>query len=656
MTPFPTQAVQLLKMLERTWGFAGIQRRAVYEVQRRAGTVSRQEQRWLSRISSAPLALAPVQPVVLPTGLELQPAHPEVHLYGALEISPEWPASWYEHPFTRRVLPMVHWSQLTEGDPTDGDVKDLWEIGRLTWLGPFLQRAAAGDDAAAEECWSHIESFAQHNPPFFGPQWMCGQESALRGIMLATVASALRHHPLTTEQRLDLVARLLAQTVGRVRPTIGYALSQRNNHAVSEAAFLWTASILVRGLPDALTIRRIGAKALKEAVSDQWYEDGSYAQHSPTYQRLAVHDLLWVLAVSRATGVSAPVGTADAIRRSHDFLVSLMEPTTGQMPNLGGNDGALLFDLSPVPIGDFRPMLSHAAAATCDGTRVPVGPEDVEAGWFGLSSPDPVTSARNATRGVQAHHIHRGSHSHAVLRAGPLRHRPAHADQLHVDLWISGVNVVCDPGSYRYTAEPPWQNALADEEVHNLPRIPGQPQATRRGRFLWTRWADAQIVARIQETDLDATLALLTLPGGAALRRLLVRLGDAYVVADQSSDPSTLVRWNLPRDAAVEPNQEGTAASGCGWQARFHHSGSAHVLSTAEHDPRSGWRAPTYAVRHPVAAIELRVDEAGRATGSFAPKGRLHLPPVPDEALASTTDAKLGHALRRWHDALNHIS
>lgn len=642
-------------MIHRTWGVAGIRRRAVYEVQRRLGTVRRQEEGWLGRISSATLTLAPVRPVVMPAGLEPEPAPGGLHLYGALEISPEWPASWHEHPLTQRAHPLVHWSQLTEGDPVAGDIKDLWEIGRLTWFGPMLRRVAGGDDAAAEECWSHIESFAEHNPPFIGPQWMCGQESGLRGIMLATTASALRHHPSSTDQRLDLVARLLAQTVGRVRPTIGYALSQRNNHAVSEAAFLWTASLLVEGLPDAVAIRRAGARALEEAIADQWYEDGSYAQHSPTYQRLAMHGLLWVLAVSRATGFSSPEGTADAVHRSHDFLISMMDSNTGQMPNLGGNDGALLFELTPTAIGDFRPVLSHAAAV---GGSTPLSPgsDAGEFQWFGLSSPHPVPAARIAPQGARAHHIHRGSHSHAVLRAGPLRHRPAHSDQLHADIWISGVNVACDPGSYRYTAESPWQNALADEEVHNLPRVPGQAQGFRRGRFLWTRWTEAEIVAQAHGPQLDATLAVLSLPAGVTLRRLLVRYGDTHVVADHSSDPGALVRWNLPDDTAVVPTRDGTTASGCGWHAGFHHSGRAHVLSTVEHDPRSGWRAPTYAVRQPVTAIQLRVDEAGRATAWFVAQGQPAPPPLPDEALAATTDANLGRTLRRWRDALEHVS
>src|SRR5690606_7716177 len=94
--------------------------------------------------------------------------------------------------------------------------------------------------------------------------------------------------------------------VDRVQLTLRYALSQRNNHAISEAGFLWGASALLRGLPRAERLRRRAERALNEAIRDQFLPDGSYAQHSPTYQRLALHVLLWCLRVSDATGVSLP--------------------------------------------------------------------------------------------------------------------------------------------------------------------------------------------------------------------------------------------------------------------------------------------------------------------------------------------------------------
>ena len=81
----------------------------------------------------------------------------------------------------------------------------------------------------------------------------------------------------------------------------------------------------------------------------------------------------------------------------------------------------------------------------------------------------------------------------AALRAVQFRSRPAHADQLHVDIWHKGVNIALDPGTFRYNAPPPWENGLAGTSVHNTLTINGQDQMTRAGKFLWLDWAQAQV-------------------------------------------------------------------------------------------------------------------------------------------------------------------
>lgn len=620
----PKEALEIGRALHTTWGTKGAARRAVYEAQRRFGLTRRSEQRWLQELATVDVRFRDVELVTIPERPPLEPQ--PIRLYGALEIDPQFPDAWHVHPFTGFRRPLAHWSALSEGDAATGDIKDLWELGRFTWLGPLLQRVAGDDDAAAEEAWQHIESFIEHNPPYRGPQWMCGQESALRGIVVMFTACALRSHPASTPHRLAMAARLVATTVGRVRPTIGYALSQRNNHAISEAAFLWTAAHLVEGMPRAPATQRQAARALAEAIADQFYEDGAYAQHSPTYQRVALHALLWVAAVASATSNAPPLGVLEAIERSARFLLSIVDRRTGQMPNLGGNDGALLFALTPTPIRDFRAAVGHAAART--GVAAPTdGPAwAMEAAWFGIGAPvsdrtEPLPANPEATivtHGLSrpvSHHVLRGESSHAVLRAGPIRHRPAHADQLHVDMWIDGVNVASDAGSYRYTA--PWENALADEMVHNLPRIPGRPQAIRRGRFLWTRWVTASVLMQRMSDDREFARAQFAI-GGVSVTRTLARRYDSYLVIDESADLGTVVRWNLPAGTQIESEGGVTLAEGTRWRARFLHAGSAIELSPDEAVPTSGWSSLTYGARERVAAIELRVTGAGVATAEFS--------------------------------------
>ena len=600
-----------------------------------------------------PTALAPAgvtprserTPISVPTTVEAS-----IRLYGALDIRAKVPPDWHRHPLTGQLFdPAVHWSQLSDASPEAGDIKDLWELARFGWLYPRLREwALTGNERAAEQIWGVLEDWMAHNPPFRGPHWMCGQETSLRAISVMFLADALATSPTTTPERRTLVAELVVLSIGRVEPTLGYALSQRNNHAISEAGFLWSATLLADDLPNAARLRAKAAKALTEAVTDQFASDGSYAQHSPTYQRVALHVLLWCLLVARTTGTEPPRGVADAVRRSVPFLRSLIASLSeGRVPNLGGNDGALLFDLAPAGITDLRPLIAHAADATGQASGFGPGPWDEEASWFGLSPVDGIAEAGRAAE--TTHALTRGS-THAVVRAGPLCHRPAHADQLHADIWLAGNPVAVDPGSYRYTAPPPWGNALAGDDVHNVPHRAGAPQAVRAGRFFWRHWAEGRVLLSIDEADLAALAAELDLTDGTRLRRLIAVREGLVVVVDQSTEPMA-VRWNLPAGASVEQGTTSTSVAGAGWTAQLCHGAGAEVLVPSDDDPASGWHAPTYGVREPLTALIVPADESGRVVSCFADAAMtLRLPVVLSALAGIDLDAierrAIGRALR----------
>jgi hypothetical protein len=602
----------LVRAIWRSWGAKGIARRGGYEVAKRTGWLTRTEARTLAEVQRhrvVPVSLALEAPRNLLAEDRATP--PPVVLYGGLSLHLGVPPAWHRHPLTgHQHDPTAHWSELNDDSAAAGDIKDVWELSRLGWLYPLVRRwARTGDEDAAELVWQVIEDWVRGNPTFRGPNWMCGQETSLRAITVLFLMNALETSPASTPARREMATRLVAASVARVVGALSYAESQRNNHAVSEAGFLWSSTYLTQGLPGSEGLRRRAAGALTEAVRDQFAPDGSYAQHSPTYQRTALHVLLWCLYVARRVGAPPPDGVADAVARSVPFLRSLMVPgTDGRMPNMGGNDGGLVFDLAPVEIGDFRALLSHAAAATGQGSGLPEGPWDEEARWFGLlpSAAPPLLPAPSET----CHALTRGE-VHAVLRAGRLRHRPAHADQLHTDIWFDGRPVAVDAGSYRYTSLPPWGNALAAEHVHNLPTRAEAPQARRSGRFFWSAWAEARVEWVHHGSDVGAILARMDLPDGTTVRRLVATTSDAVVVIDEATAP-VIVRWNFALGSVVEVGMPRTSITGEGWICAVESGSGCRVLEPTADDPASGWHAPTYAVREPLVAVVARMDVPGR--------------------------------------------
>ena len=164
-------------------------------------------------------------------------------------------------------------------------------------------------------------------------------------------------------------------------PTLGYALSQRNNHAISEAGFLWTAAVLLPWLPDAEGCGDRAAAALTEATADQFAADGSYAQHSPTYQRVALHMLLWCLLVERADrrGRTGPASRRLSPAACPSSARSSLRAARGACPTSGATTAPSCSTVAGADLGDLRPVIVHAAAATGQTGGFGPGPWDDEA-------------------------------------------------------------------------------------------------------------------------------------------------------------------------------------------------------------------------------------------------------------------------------------
>jgi len=400
--------------------------------------------------------------------------------------------------------PLAHWSAY-EADPQklmpfytgEPDVKFLWEPARFGWAFP-LGRAyrVSEDEKYSEAFWDLTETFLDANPPYQGPQWTSGQEVALRLMALVWAAGAFAGSTASTPERMNRLAISVAAHAARIPPTLVYARSQNNNHLLSEAAGLFTAGLALPEHPASAGWRKLGWTWLARGFQSQIDGYGEYAQHSSNYHRLMLSLALWTDALLRGLEQPWPRPAAQALARSTHWLLALLDPDSGQVPNLGANDGALILPLSTRPFADYRPI-AHAAARAFLRYDLPRGPWDECALWLALPLEDPKALQLPRYVGDQLY----GKDAWAALRTAQFGSRPSHADQLHLDLWWRGLNVARDPGTYRYNAAAPWDNALTTALVHNTVTVDGRDQMTRAGRFLYLDWANAYRTDRIESDE-----------------------------------------------------------------------------------------------------------------------------------------------------------
>ena len=409
--------------------------------------------------------------------------------------------------------PLAHWTDYETGKvpiPDSRfpipDIKFTWEPARFGWAF-ILGRAyhLSGNEKYAEAFWRYFETFSAANPPYLGPNWMSGQEVGFRLMAFIWAGQVFAKSEHSSPKRLVELAISTATHAARIPPSLPYARSQNNNHLLTEAAALYTAALALPEHPDSAHWLALGQKWLAWCFKHQIDAYGEYVQHSTNYQRLMLQTALWVRALenrdSRIENSPSIVNRQSSIVNENlalatHWLLSLLDPESGRVPNLGANDGALIFPLSTCEFADFRPVAQSAARAFL-GYTLPTGAWDETSLWFGLPrNENQLEILRYPGDQIIA------KNSWGYLRAVRFKSRPSHADQLHFDLWWRGLNIAQDAGTYLYNAQAPWDNRLTSTLVHNTVSVDGLEQMTRISRFLYLDWANATS-KRHFETDAD---------------------------------------------------------------------------------------------------------------------------------------------------------
>jgi hypothetical protein len=481
----------------------------------------------------------------------------------------------------------------------EADIKDAWEPGRFAWAHDLARGwMLTKNDRYAQAFWSAFESFRSGCPPYRGVQWACGQETAIRAIALLWSESALADAPSSTPARQASLREMLYWSGHRIADALDYALSQRNNHGISECTGLMAIGARFRAVDgDADTWWREGRDALEHQIVDQFAPDGWYAQHSFTYLRVALDQLVHAERVLRTAGAGLTKPAVERVRSAIRLLGTVIDGDTGDVPNHGANDGAFVLPLTTREFRDFRPSLT-AAAATFHAPLPPGVQADPEMlAW--LDADPPATADRKRPRvvvGESGWLDARVGDARVFARAGAYRSRPSHVDALHLDIWIDGRAVAVDAGTYRYAG--PWSRALADERAHNTVTIDGWPMAERGPRFLWLHWPRATI-SSFRDDGHAVTIEMLNeswRETGIGHRRTCRLAPNAVTVLDEVSlAPGHVTRvaihWlidGLREDAVVMASVP-----------------TKVELHRGDEESPYGWIADSYAVRRPATSLRL---------------------------------------------------
>jgi hypothetical protein len=372
-----------------------------------------------------------------------------------------------------------------------GDHKWVWEINRHQHLATLAQAWAIDPQPVyARTIETQLESWLEQNPPLSGINWTSALEVAFRALswvwiwhwagaalpapLAARLLTALYHHGLYLEANLSIYF-------------------SPNTHLLGEALALDTLGRLFPSFPEAARWKDTGSRELAMALERQVAADGSHFEQSSYYHIYAL-DMFLLHRVMAGPGTAAE---EEKLARMADFLMALLGDE-GRIPLLGDDDGGRLF--SPFGARDTFGRGTLAVYGVLAGGPAPAGVSAREAAaemavwWLGERVEPWLATARNgpprhsrlfANTGLA---IAEAPGTQILADGGPMGPGSAghsHADALQILIRRGGRDLLIDPGTATYMADPVRRDRFRGTAVHNTVTVGGQDQATQMGPFRW---------------------------------------------------------------------------------------------------------------------------------------------------------------------------
>ena len=597
-------------------------------------------------------AAAPAFAAPLPPGGDDVPEEARVRLKEAAEglLAGNWPVfaherhdmapapDWFLDPSTGRRAPdRAYCFDIDQRDPASvGNVKYVWEPSRhqhLTVLAAAYH--LSGEERYAEAVAAQLRSWWAANPFLSGIHWTSGIELGVRLLSWvwtrrlldgwAGTGALFEGNPAFLRQlhyHQEWLARL---------PSHG---SSANNHILAEMAGQFAASCAFPWFPESAGWRERSAARLGRELARQTFDGGLNRELASEYHGFVLELGLAAALEGELTGHPLDDQAWDVLRRMTDALAAVVDVRL-RPPRQGDADdghgllldgpgydrwasllatGAALFEPAPwwpaVDGGDVRTaLLPRLATRPLPGGARPARRPSLfaDAGMALLRDPEPGPDEL----WCRADH---GPHGYLSIAAH------AHADALAIEVRAGGVDLLADPGTYCYGAEPAWRAYFRSTLAHNTLEVGGADQSVAAGPHLWTRQARAELE---EASGLDGGPVAswqaahhgyrrLRPPAIHRRRVLLDRRGRRLVVEDRldtdEGGHDCRLAFHLGPEVACAL-EDGQAV--LEWPGDHGRRRATLALPgeltwwrlEGETDPRAGWYSPAFGVRVPAVTL-----------------------------------------------------
>lgn len=397
--------------------------------------------------------------------------------------------NWQINPISKdKANNALSWNKLSDFGEY-GDIKLIWESSRFPQVYFFINAySITKDEKYGISCIGQIIDWIEHNPYPYGVNYKCGQEISFR-IFAWINALEFFSNFISKEHERKIVENIYVSLL-RVDSNIDYAAkSVKNNHSISEAGALLIGGLLFPQFKESNYFKNKGLKYLEKETSYQIYSDGSYIQHSFTYQRLALDVLSFVMVITNKLNYELLKELKQRHQKMINFLNSFVQEN-GLLANYGSNDGANLFPLTGDDYRDFRSSLNFACVLN-SGYSIFEGHEKL-LDFFSLYDKGAIKLNKKIEFNDGGYYILKNDNFFSFIRCHSYKDRPSQNDMFHFDVWSGIKNIFCDAGSYSYNTDKQFKNNFIGIVGHNTVMLNNSNQMAQVLNFGYSNWTKAK--------------------------------------------------------------------------------------------------------------------------------------------------------------------
>lgn len=375
--------------------------------------------------------------------------------------------------------PPTFYKSIKYGHLRGVDVKIPWELSRFQHLNTLGQAyILTGEQKYLDEFVSQITDWIDTNPVAFGVNWSCTMDVAIRAANWLVAKEFFEESALPKEFLEKFYVSIYEH--GRfIWNHLEYSPSLTTNHYVADLAGLFFIAVYCPFFKESASWQKFCVDELATEIQKQVYDDGCDFEASTSYHRLVLEMFFYCELLGKRAGVEFQQSFRDKVRKMFEFSLYCIKPN-GNIPQIGDNDNGRYLIFSSRPVLEHKYLLNLAAIYYGDSEFKPLEFSfDEEAFWvFGTQGHTVFEHLSARTEPLKSRafpnagwYIMRHNKDYCFISCGPNGQNGngghAHNDKLSFELMLEGEDIIVDPGTYVYTADPEWRNKFRSTGYHN---------------------------------------------------------------------------------------------------------------------------------------------------------------------------------------------